>query len=228
MAFPFGGEKKTDASFLNRKAATVIESARQLSRFCDIYKAEFPGTMGHESDSQLRDNLNALNAASERPWVLLSAGVDYPDYFKQVQMAMSAGASGVLGGRAFWKEYFLQDGAEARSQFAATTAFKRVADVDAVVREQGTPWYRRYGLTKESLASIRATEGWHARYGSPLGSTQGTNVRKGGPGRSLLIDRSRPGRRKSARPGEKLEGEEGGQACHGGSGPMAAACQSAD
>ena len=38
----------------------MIESARQLSRFCDIYKAEFPGTMGHESDNQLRDNLRAL------------------------------------------------------------------------------------------------------------------------------------------------------------------------
>ena len=76
VAFPFGGEKKTDASFLNRKATTVIESARELSRFCDIYKTEFPGTMGHESDKQLRDNLAALNAASERPWVLLSAGVD--------------------------------------------------------------------------------------------------------------------------------------------------------
>ncbi len=115
VAFPFGGEKKTDPSFLNRKASTVIESARQLSRFCDVYKAEFPGTLGHDSDGQLRENLRALDAASERPWVLLSAGVDYPDYFKQVQMAMDAGASGVLGGRAFWKEYFLQDGAQARS-----------------------------------------------------------------------------------------------------------------
>ena len=130
VAFPFGGEKKTDASFLNRKAETVIESARQLSRFCDVYKAEFPGTLGHESDNQLRDNLQALDAASERPWVLLSAGVDYPDYYKQVEMAMECGASGVLGGRAFWKEYFLQDGDAARSQFAATTAFKRVADVN--------------------------------------------------------------------------------------------------
>ena len=46
VAFPFGGEKKTDPSFINRKAATVIESARQLSRFCDVYKAEFPGTLG--------------------------------------------------------------------------------------------------------------------------------------------------------------------------------------
>src|SRR5271155_4064514 len=182
VAFPFGGEKKTDASFLNRKAATVIESARQLSRFCDIYKAEFPGTMGHESDNQLRDNLAALNAASERPWVLLSAGVDYPDYYKQVQMALSSGASGVLGGRAFWKEYFLQDGAEARSQFAATTAHKRVADVDALVREHGTPWYSRYGLTKEKLATVRATEGWHARYGSPLGSAKGSTSSKGAPG----------------------------------------------
>jgi tagatose 1,6-diphosphate aldolase len=182
VAFPFGDEKKTDASFLNRKAATVIESAVQLSRFCDIYKAEFPGTMGHESDKQLRDNLAALNSASERPWVLLSAGVDYPDYYKQVQMALSSGASGVLGGRAFWKEYFLQDGAEARSQFAGTTAHKRVADVDALVREHGTPWYSRYGLTKEKLATVRATEGWHARYGSPLGSAKGASSSKGAPG----------------------------------------------
>ncbi len=182
VAFPFGGEKKTDASFLNRKAATVIESGRQLSRFCDIYKAEFPGTMGHESDDQLRENLRALNAASERPWVLLSAGVDYPDYYKQVQMAMDAGASGVLGGRAFWKEYFLQDGAEARSRFAATTAYKRVADVNTVVRERGTPWYTRYGLTQEKLATTRATEGWHMRYGAAPGSTHGSTPAKGAPG----------------------------------------------
>jgi len=182
VAFPFGGEKKTDASFLNRKAATVIDSARQLSRFCDIYKAEFPGTLGHESDNQLRDNLRALNAASERPWVLLSAGVDYPDYYKQVQMALGAGASGVLGGRAFWKEYFLQEGADARSQFAATTAHKRVADVNALVREHGTSWYARYGLTKENLAAIRATEGWHARYGAALGSTQGLAPSKAAAG----------------------------------------------
>ena len=97
VAFPFGGEKKTDAGYLNRKAATVIDSARQLSRFCDVYKAEFPGTMGHDSEGQLRENLRALNAASERPWVLLSAGVDYTDYYKQVQMAMEAGARGCWG-----------------------------------------------------------------------------------------------------------------------------------
>jgi tagatose 1,6-diphosphate aldolase len=183
VAFPFGGEKKTDAKYVKRKAETVIESARQLSRFCDIYKAEFPGTLGSDSDNQLHDNLQALDAASERPWVLLSAGVDYPDYYKQVGMAMEAGASGVLGGRAFWKEYFLQDGDAARSQFAATTGLKRVADVNTLVREHGAPWYARYGFTAEDLTTIRATEGWHARYGSGLGaaSTDGAPA-KAAPG----------------------------------------------
>ena len=182
IAFPFGGEKKTDPAYIARKAETVIESARQLSRYCDVYKAEFPGTLGHDSDSQLTDNLHALSEASERPWVLLSAGVDYPDYFKQVQMAMECGCSGVLGGRAFWKEYFLQDGAEARTKFAATTGVKRVTDVDAVVREHGTPWFATYGLSREDLHSVRASEGWHARYAPharAAGGTGGHVVRAG-------------------------------------------------
>jgi tagatose 1,6-diphosphate aldolase len=174
VAFPLNGEKKTDASFLERKAETTIESARQLSRYCDIYKAEFPGTLGHESDDQLRDNLQALDAASERPWVLLSAGVDYPDYFKQVEMAMEAGASGVLGGRAFWKEYFLQDGPSARARFAATTGRTRVADVDAVVRRSGTPWFARYGLSADDLSGVRISEGWHARYAPHARSASGS------------------------------------------------------
>jgi tagatose 1,6-diphosphate aldolase len=164
IAFPYDGEKKTDAKYLDRKAETVIESARQLSRYCDVYKAEFPGTLGHESDDQLGNNLHALSEASTRPWVLLSAGVDYPDYLKQVKMAMECGCSGVLGGRAFWKEYFLQDGDQARTKFAATEGRKRVADVDAVVREHGTPWFARYGLSADELTTVRSSEGWHARY----------------------------------------------------------------
>jgi tagatose 1,6-diphosphate aldolase len=164
VAFPYGGEKKTDKAYLDRKAETVIESARQISRFCDVYKAEFPGTLGHDSDDQLHDNLHALSEASERPWVLLSAGVDYPDYLKQVKMAMECGCSGVLGGRAFWKEYFLQDGPDARTKFAATTGVKRVSEVGEVVVAHGTPWFSRYGLTHEDLATVRGAEGWLNRY----------------------------------------------------------------
>jgi len=180
--FPYNGEKKTDPAVLARKANTVIESARQLSRYCDIYKAEFPGTFQTDNDSQLHDNLLALSEASERPWVLLSAGVSYPDYLKQVKMAMETGCSGVLGGRAFWTEYFLQDGAEARTKFAATEGVKRVTEVGQVVVERGTPWFARYGMNQEELSTVRASEGWHIRYApraSAAGGSSGHVVRAG-------------------------------------------------
>ena len=121
-------------------------------------------TLGVESDSQLTDNLKRLNDACAKPWVLLSAGVDYPQYKKQVEMAVRAGASGVLGGRAFWKEFFTHPTPAERQKFAETECVRRVQEVDALVKS-GTPWFKKYGLTVEELHGMRATEGWHARYG---------------------------------------------------------------
>src|SRR5579875_975844 len=120
------------------------------------------------------DNLHQLDAASERPWVLLSAGVDYPAYKQQVEMAVAAGASGVLGGRAFWKEYFQQDGPAARERFLRDEAVERVRQIDEIVREKAKPWFVRYGLTMEQLHAMRAAEGWHFRYGglpAPMAAT---------------------------------------------------------
>jgi len=142
---------------MKRKAETVIESARQLSRFCDVYKSEFPGLLGQESDAQLMTNLKALNEASERPWVLLSAGVDFLDYKKQV-------------GRAFWKEYFLQDGPAKQRTFAEGECTDRVKQIDEIVRTKGTPWFKWYGLTLEQIHGLRAAEGWHFRYGEKFGA----------------------------------------------------------
>lgn len=164
--FPYkvNGVEESKEKVLARKARTVIESAKYLSRYCDIYKAEFPGTMGVDSDTQLVDNLKRLNDACVKPWVLLSAGVDYDKYKKQVEMAMKAGASGILGGRAFWKEFFTYTTPEERKKFAETECVRRVKETDAIVRA-GTPWFAKYGLTMEDLHTMRATEGWHVRYG---------------------------------------------------------------
>ena len=165
VAFPFGTEKKESPSFLQRKAQTVIDSAKYLSRWCDVYKAEFPAVPG-DSESTVMANLAALNAASERPWVLLSAGVDYPAYKLQVQQAVKCGASGILGGRAFWKEYFLQDGEDARRKFATGECANRVREIDEIVKGGASPWFARYGLTWDDLHGVRAAEKWHFRYGS--------------------------------------------------------------
>ncbi|MGO9918890.1 MAG: tagatose-bisphosphate aldolase, partial [Isosphaeraceae bacterium] len=42
----------------------------------------------------------------------------------------------------------------------------RLTEVDALVRSQGTPWFARYGFSKDELAAVRAAEGWHLRYGA--------------------------------------------------------------
>jgi tagatose 1,6-diphosphate aldolase len=164
--FPYkvNGVEEGKEAVAARKARTVIESAKFLSRYCDIYKAEFPGTLGVETDAQLADNLKRLNDACVKPWVLLSAGVDYDKYKKQVEMAMKAGASGILGGRAFWKEFFTYASPPERQKFAETECVRRVKETDAIV-QAGTPWFARYGLTMDDLHGIRTTEGWHARYG---------------------------------------------------------------
>lgn len=164
LSYQFKGEEKTSPSYLDRKATTVIDSARHLSGLCDVYKAEFPGTLGRESDEQLAANLDALDRACARPWVLLSAGVDYPDYERQVQMALGHGASGVLGGRAFWKEYFDFDGAAARLNFLRTEGLRRLGVVDALVKQRAIPWFKRYGLSKASFARVRIPEGWQRTY----------------------------------------------------------------
>ncbi|MFO0824114.1 MAG: tagatose 1,6-diphosphate aldolase [Gemmataceae bacterium] len=169
FGYKVNGTMETKEQTAARKAKTVIETAHYLSRYCDVYKAEFPGTFGVESDAQLMDNLKRLNDACPKPWVLLSAGVDYDKYKKQVEMAMKAGASGILGGRAFWKEFFTYATPAERQKFAETECVRRVKETDAIVKS-GTPWFAKYGITMEELHGVRTAEGWHARYGGGTAS----------------------------------------------------------
>jgi tagatose 1,6-diphosphate aldolase len=175
IAFPFGKETKDDPAYKARKAETVIETARYVSRFCDVYKAEFPGHLPAADDKQhdakmkeLESNLATFNSVCERPWVLLSAGVDYPAFKTQVELAMKAGASGVLGGRAFWKEYFQQATPADRSKYVSTVCTGRVSEIDGIVKSQGTPWFKRYGLDPAQLARVRVAEDFHKRYDGPV------------------------------------------------------------
>ncbi len=164
LSYPFAGEEKTSESYLRRKPTTVIDTARHLSALCDVYKAEFPGTLGFDSDEQLAANLEALNEASRRPWVLLSAGVDFPDYERQVAMSLDHGASGILGGRAFWKEYFNFDDRAERVRFLRTEGVRRLTTIDRMVKKRTTPWFKKYRLTKASFARCRIPEGWQREY----------------------------------------------------------------
>lgn len=170
LSYPLGGETKTSPSYLARKPRTVVEAARHLSGLCDVYKAEFPGTLGHEGGEELARNLDALDEACRGPWVLLSAGVDFPDYHKQVAMACEHGASGILGGRAVWKEFFDVGDEAQRVHFLRTEGVRRLTALDQIIRKNARPWFKKYRLTRGSFARVRIPTDWNRTY--PSGEPQ--------------------------------------------------------
>lgn len=127
----------------------VLESARRLVLpGVDVLKAEFPLDVSAEPDEhQWAEACAELSQASPAPWVLLSAGVNYDTYLRQVAVACRSGASGVAAGRAVWKEATALAG-EARAQFLATTARERMARLTALCEALARPWMELYQLPK--------------------------------------------------------------------------------
>ena len=74
-----------------------LQTAKEMSGYCDLYKAEFPADISFEKDHvTLRRYCDELNAATVVPWVILSAGADIGPFSQMVEMACQAGASGFL------------------------------------------------------------------------------------------------------------------------------------
>ena len=109
VSYSIEGVGTSSKKFAEIKPGLVIETARQITALpIDVLKAEFPADIKFEQDEgKLLGLCQELNQASRLPWVLLSAGVDFDSFQKQVEIACKAGASGFLAGRALW-QLFLQ------------------------------------------------------------------------------------------------------------------------
>ena len=80
----------------------IMAAAEELGRRgADLYKGEMPGN-GRGDRAALHDRCAAVTAAVDSPWVILSSGVAESDFPNAVEIAVGAGASGFLAGRAVW------------------------------------------------------------------------------------------------------------------------------
>jgi len=70
------------------------------------------------------------------PWAVLSAGVDHETFLGQVETAMQNGASGVIAGRALWKDCISLDDAVLEDRLE-NIASKRLAEIQAVLKSHG-------------------------------------------------------------------------------------------
>jgi sulfofructosephosphate aldolase len=118
----------------DREAAIVAAAAELGDTGADLYKAEMPlGGKGSEAD--LLAACRRLNEKMAMPWVILSSGVAADVFGRAVRIAMAAGASGFLAGRAVWASVI---GAE---------------DVPAMLTDVSVPRLRRLGeIVDEAIA----------------------------------------------------------------------------
>ncbi len=136
----------------------ILRAAEDLTRLGgDVLKAEFPLDVKAEPDEHLWEQAcRSLTRASVVPWVLLSAGVDFDVFCRQAEAACRAGASGILAGRAIWKEALeLPEGQ--RGAFLETVGRQRMQTLGEICRRYAAP-YTRY-LQAQSL-----DEDWPAAY----------------------------------------------------------------
>jgi tagatose 1,6-diphosphate aldolase len=150
--------------FAEIKPGLVIETARQITTLpIDVLKAEFPADIKFEQDEEkLLRFCRELNQASRLPWVLLSAGVDFNSFRKQVEVACKAGASGFLAGRALWQEGAQIRSREERMNFFRNTAASRLKELAEIADSYGKPWYSRLGAENGKFAPL--AEGWYRSY----------------------------------------------------------------
>lgn len=172
LSFPRKGEDKNTPSYKARKVKNIMEATKLLGPHTDILKLEFPANMKDDSEAQMKDNLAKLNEAAIRPWVLLSAGEKFDLFAKQVELAMKAGCSGYMAGRAIFNEYFEQPTADARAKFLATTGVERMTILNKIIDASAQPWTARYGITPKDLgAAVKAD--WYLGKGEKAGSSAG-------------------------------------------------------
>jgi tagatose 1,6-diphosphate aldolase len=150
--------------FAERKPGLVIETARQITALpIDVLKAEFPADIKFEQDEgKLLGLCQELNQASRLPWVLLSAGVDFDSFKRQVEIACKAGASGFLAGRALWQEGAQIRSRDERMNFFQKTAAPRLKELAEIADSYGKPWYSRLGAENGKFAPV--AEGWYRSY----------------------------------------------------------------
>lgn len=164
VSYPTEQEAASPGRFAQIKPELVIETARQITALpVDVLKAEFPADMGFErNEGKLLGFCQELDRVSRLPWVLLSAGVDFATFRKQVEIACRAGASGFLAGRALWQEGAQISSREEKINFFKNTAAKRLKELADIAARYGKPWYAKMGVKGGKFESV--AEGWYQNY----------------------------------------------------------------
>ena len=121
-----------DKAVYRQKIPTLVEAGTRVCLDCGakVLKLPYPGTAAACA------NITAM--AGDVPWAVLSAGVDHETFLGQITIAMANGASGVIGGRALWKDCISLDRAVTRERLTSR-ALPRLREIQALIGRYAKP-----------------------------------------------------------------------------------------
>lgn len=165
------GEDEKSFEYAKKKPAIVTESVAEFSKdryHVDVLKIEVPinmkfvagakantsGQNAYTKDEAKKLFLESSKAAG-RPFIYLSAGVSNEEFTESLALAGESGAkfSGVLCGRATWKDgipVYGKQGAEAFRKWLDTKGVENIENVNAALKP-ATPWYAFYGAASADV-----------------------------------------------------------------------------
>jgi tagatose-1,6-bisphosphate aldolase len=89
----------------SERAGIVMTTAARFAAIGpDLLKLPFPVDPSDPDEDHWFASCRAISELCTMPWVVLSGGGAFEDYEKQVKVAVSAGGSGYMVGRALWGE----------------------------------------------------------------------------------------------------------------------------
>lgn len=184
VTYPIEEPLADTPEFARKRPLHTIESAREFSKDeyqVDILKLEFPGDLKYAREfcqgaldgkarqavyalEEVRGFCRELDAAAQRPWVILSGGVDIKEFLVNLELAVEAGASGFLCGRAIWKDVVPKyPNLEAMRAFLTSEAVYNFIRSNATA-ERAKPWFthpRFGGWDRVRLAEwTEEQQGW--------------------------------------------------------------------
>lgn len=124
------------ANGFDREAA-IVAAARELAAVApSLYKVEVP-LHGRGEPAELERRCRDIDAVVDCPWVVLSSGVEPSDFPAAVESACRAGASGILAGRALWRDTLAADDPTPLLRVHSAPRLQRLGEI---VDRHGRPW----------------------------------------------------------------------------------------
>lgn len=156
------------------KREVVLQTAIDLTPLgVDLLKAEFPVNIREdEQEAHWAEACQELTRASQAPWILLSAAVDFATYHHQVAVALKHGACGIAAGRAVWSEAVHLPHQE-RALFLQNTARLRFQQLAETCLQRAKPWFSTLKVDRENFPPQ-----WYLDYEAPLAKQPFRNLRE--------------------------------------------------